>query len=94
MHRDNRDFYNHPPRGLPHAVIGMGLLITLLVAAYAWSQSSYADQYRAQKIAQAEAQFGALYRMGYVRRVGEAAQITNAGLSVLDRHERKAWSAA
>jgi hypothetical protein len=43
---------------------------------------------------QAEAQFGALYRMGYVRRVGEAAQITNAGLSVLDRHERKAGSAA
>ena len=56
MHRDNRDYYNHPPRGLPHAVIGMGLLITLLVAAYAWSQSSYADQYRAQKIAQAEAE--------------------------------------
>ena len=41
---------------MPHAVIGMGLLITLLVAAYAWSQSSYADQYRAQKIAQHEAE--------------------------------------
>ena len=42
----------------------------------------------------AEAQFAGLYRMGYVRREGDTAQITNAGLSVLDRHERKAWSAA
>lgn len=36
----------------------------------------------------AEAQFGALYRMGYVRRDGDKAQITNAGLAVLERHER------
>lgn len=35
----------------------------------------------------AEAQFGALFRMGYVRREGDRAQITNAGLSVLERHE-------
>lgn len=34
---------------------------------------------------QAEAQFGALYRMGYVRRDGDMAQITNAGLAVLER---------
>ena len=33
----------------------------------------------------AEAQFGALYRMGYVKREGDTAQITNAGLAVLDR---------
>lgn len=57
MHCDNKDFFGHPPRPrLPHAVIGMGLLITLLVAAYAWSQSSYADQYRAQRMAQIEAE--------------------------------------
>jgi hypothetical protein len=36
----------------------------------------------------AEAQFGALYRMGYVRRVGDTAQITNAGLTVVERAER------
>lgn len=52
-----RDYYGHPPRPrLNHTVIGFGLLITLLVAAYAWSQSSYADQYRAQRMAQIEAE--------------------------------------
>lgn len=37
---------------------------------------------------EATAQFGALYRMGYVRRVENTAQITNAGLAALDRQEQ------
>lgn len=57
MHMDNHDFYGHPHRPrLNHTVIGFGLLVVFLTAAYAWSQSSYADQYRAQKLAQAEAE--------------------------------------
>lgn len=51
------DFYGHPPRPrLNHTVLGFGLLVSFLVAAYAWSKSSYADQYRAQRLAQAEAE--------------------------------------
>ena len=42
-----------------------------------------------QQWGRAEAQFGALHRMGYVRRYDDRAQITNAGLAVLDRHERQ-----
>lgn len=51
------DHFGHPPRrSLNHAVIAVGLLTALLVAAYAWSRSSYADQYRADRMAQAEAE--------------------------------------
>ena len=38
-----------------------------------------------QPWSRAEAQFCALYRIGYVRREGDTAQITNAGLAFLDR---------